>query len=81
MAKKQDKVAFTGTARSVECYFNQGHNNFKIVTLQIEDGIVISMTKSDPYASFEAIAKMTEWNENAVIHLNSHWQNGKTLSK
>ncbi len=72
---------FTGVARSMECFDNQGHNNFRILTLHIKNGRVIRMDRSDAYANFEAITRMELANENSVISLNNHWSNGRTLSK
>lgn len=72
---------FTGLARSVQCYFNQGHNNFRILTLHVVKGKVTRMDLSDPYANFEAITRLEHWNEISVINLNNNWEHGKTLSK
>jgi hypothetical protein len=52
-----EAVPFTGVAKSLECYWHPaGHNNFKIVTLTIQDGIVMKKQYSDPYQLFEANA-------------------------
>jgi hypothetical protein len=72
---------FTGLARSVEAYDNQGFRNFRIITLHIEKGRVVRQDYSDPYASFEAISRMEMQNEMAIHHLNNTWESGKTLSK
>lgn len=73
---------FTGMARSVICYNTHGmFRNFKIVTLQIKDGVVVSEELSDPYASFEAIVKLELANVQSVNHLNQNWKEGETLSK
>ncbi len=77
---KEYDYSFTGIARSVEAFDNQGFRNFRILTLHIEDGGVTKIERSDPIASFEAIAKLELTNELAVIHLNNTWTNGKTLS-
>lgn len=74
-------VQFSGVARSVECFDNQGFRNFRIVKLTINKGIVCHIENSDPYASFEAISKMELANELSVINLNNNWENRKTLSK
>lgn len=76
-----ERMGFTGIARSVECYDNSGFRNFRILTLHIQDGLVINIERSDPYANFEAISRLEMANEIAVIHLNNTWQNGRTLSK
>ena len=79
--KEQDlvmkTVEFTGVARSVECYRQQGHNNFRIVTLHIEDGLVTKKEVSDPYASFEAIARLEVKCHEATLSLNNGYANGK----
>ena len=73
--------AITCVARTVAAYDNQGFRNFKILTLHIENGMVVKIEYSDPYASFEAISRMELTNELSVIHLNNNWEDGKTLSK
>lgn len=78
---KQDFEKFSGIARTVECYNNQGFRNFRILTLTIAQGEVTAIERSDPYASFEAMAKMELANEFSILNLNNQWQNGKTLSK
>lgn len=77
---KQD-AGFTGIARSVQAFDNQGFRNFRIVTLHLKEGKVIDTKYSDAYASFEVISRMELSNELAIIHLNNHWENGKTLEK
>ena len=72
---------FTGIARSVECFNNQGFKNFRIITLHIHQGRVTRQEYSDPYASFEAISRMEITNEIAVHCLNNTWSPGKTLYK
>lgn len=86
MAKKvvveiAPEPGFTGVARSVIGFDNQGFRNFKILTLHIENGVVVKTDHSDPYAAFEAMAKMELANDIAVISLNDHWENGKALNK
>jgi hypothetical protein len=72
---------FTGLARSVQAYDNQGFRNFRIVTLHIQNGKVIKQEYSDPYASFEAISRMEIQNEMSIHHLNNTWADGKSLTK
>jgi hypothetical protein len=72
---------FSGIARSVEAYDNQGFRNFRVLTLHIKDGIVEDIKYSDPYASYEAIARLELWNELSVHNLNNNWKPGATLSK
>lgn len=79
--KASDENQFTGIARSVEAFDNQGFRNFRILTLHLKDGIVIKTDYSDPYANFEAISRLELWNEIGVIHLNNTWAPGKTMNK
>lgn len=73
---------FTGIARSVECYNTHGkYKNFKILTMEIKDGVVVSIKRSDPYANWEAISRLELLNLDSVLHLNSNWKSGKALSK
>lgn len=74
-------LPFTGVARSVEAFDNQGFRNFRIVTLHLEHGLVMKIDYSDPYASFEAISRMELWNEMAILNLNCNWKAGATLVK
>ncbi len=72
---------FTGIARSIECFDNQGFNNFRILTLYVTKGSVTKIDVSDPYANFEAVSRLELWNDIAMINLNMHWKHGKTLMK
>jgi hypothetical protein len=72
---------FSGIARSIQCYLNNGFNNFRILTLHIEKGKVKTVDYSDPYASFEALVKMELANELSLMHLGNRWADGKTLEK
>lgn len=72
---------FTGVARSMVCFHNQGHNNFKVVTLTIENGIVVKQELSDPYCQVEALHKFEYANEMSVYSLNNKWEDGKALFK
>lgn len=67
---------FSGVARSVECFVQQGHNNFRIVTLTIKDGVVVKKEYSDPFASFEAIARLEVKCHEATLALNMGYKNG-----
>lgn len=72
---------FSGVTRSLQCCHNQGHSEFHVVTLYIEKGKIIKIERSDSYKIWEAIDRMTKWNEDASIHLNNNWKLGNTLSK
>lgn len=73
--------AFTGIARSVQCYMNNGHRNFRILLLHIEEDVVVKTEYSDPYAQWEAISRMDLWNANSLLSLNDSWKPGKALYK
>lgn len=79
--RTSDPELFTGLARSVEAFDNQGFRNFRIITLNIEHGKVTKVEYSDPYANFEAISRMELWNEMGILNLNNNWQPGKTMCK
>ncbi len=68
-------------ARTLECSLNNGYNNFKIVTMVIKNGKVVETTYSDPFALFEAIAKLQIMNDQSSISLNMNWQNGLAWAK
>jgi hypothetical protein len=72
---------FTGMARSVQCFDNSGHRNYRILTFEIVDDVIVKTTYSDPYAQFEAISKLDHWNDTDLIHLNNVWEDKKTLHK
>ncbi len=72
---------FSGVARSLQCFNNNGFRNFKIAKLTIKDGVVVALEMSDAYASFEAITRMELQNEMAILNLNNNWKDGETLSK
>lgn len=72
---------FTGVARSVQCFEHQGHRNFKIVTLTIENDQVIRTELSDPYGTFEIATKLELANNNAIINLNMKWKDQLALTK
>ena len=75
--KAEKPQKFTGIARSVQCIKQQGYNNFQIVTLLIEDGIVKHIEKSEPFASWEAIAKLEVKCHEATLSLNHNYETGK----
>lgn len=79
--KKPTVEPITCVARSFECFDNQGFRNFRVVTLYIEDGVIVKVEKSDPWAQFEAIAKQEVMIEMAMLNLNNNWAPGKCLSK
>lgn len=85
MSKKVDhKPAsrFSGVARSIICYNHMNmFRNFKIVTLTIENGVIVKEELSDPYNSAEVAAQLDLLNDKACINLNNEWQEGLAFRK
>lgn len=79
--KEEKPIDFSGVARSVQCFDNQGFKNFRILTLHIENGHVTKVDYSDAYANFETVARLELANEYAILNLNNNWADGKTLGK
>lgn len=72
---------FTGVARSMQAFENQGWRNFRIVTLFIQNDQVVRIEYSDPYCNWEAIARLEIDNQISALNLNSDWEDGKTFKK
>lgn len=49
---------FTGTVHTLVHKPHEGFANYGIATLEIKNGIVVSMQVGPPYAAFEAAARM-----------------------
>lgn len=79
MKKTKEPIGFTGQVLTVECYKHFEFMNYRIVTLNIENGNVISTKYSQPYASFEAISKLEGINDIAFKDLLETYKNGKVL--
>lgn len=71
----------TCMARTVECFENQGFRNMRVVTLFIEDGVVVRVKRSDAWQAFELIAKLDVANHMDVLYLNGQWVDKKTMSE
>lgn len=72
---------FTGVARSyVCCITNDRFRCFKILTLHIENGVVVKAEKSIPYATFEAMSQAELLMDKSAIKLNNEWTHGKAMS-
>lgn len=69
--------SFTGVVRTMLCVTNNGWPNFRILTLTLENGVVVKEARSDPYASFEAMQKLEFANDICQIRLNSNWREGR----
>lgn len=72
---------FSGVARTVQCYHNQGHSEFRVLTLYIEKGKIVKVDISDSYKQWEAGQKLDHWNNLALIKLNNDWKEGKALCR
>jgi hypothetical protein len=79
------EAPFTGLARTLECYqqvvSGMTFNNYVIVDLAIVDGVVKTVTKSEPYASFEAIAKKEVLDTYSQQSLEKNFEHGKSWEK
>ncbi len=71
-------VKWSGIARSMECCVQNGFNNFRIITLTVDNGVVTDRKVSDPYASFEAVARMEIEVQKSALSLNFNYKDGKT---
>lgn len=67
----------TGVAYTVQCFYNQGFSNYKILTLHLKDGVVTAVERSDPYQQFEAQGKLTIKEEAIFDRLRASWLDGK----
>ncbi len=79
---KKERVKWSGYARSVECSLQHGtYNNFRIIRLKIEDGVVVERVESEQYCSIEAIAKLEGEVNSATLGLNFNYKDGKTWDR
>lgn len=67
----------SGVARSIVCFNHNGWPNYRIATVTINKGKVTKVNYSDPFANFEAIAKLEYMNEISMIRLNNAWLDGR----
>lgn len=72
---------FTGVARTIVCVEHQGFRNYRIVDLFIENNQVTQKCYSDPFAAFEATAKLEIINDFATLKLNTGWTHGQGWKK
>lgn len=61
---------FNGTIYTIVPRPNQGFANFAIADVEIKDGVVQKITLSEPYAFFEAIARLEIRNEKMLTEMN-----------
>lgn len=81
VAYTQALPPFDGISFSVQCFENNGHRNFRILTQTIEANEVTHTEYSDPYAIWEAIARLELHIANACLSLNGKWMDKKGLCK
>lgn len=74
-------VKWSGTARSMVCSPQGSFNNFRNVTLEVVNGIVVRMKESQPYALFEASALQEIDITKACDHLSFNYRDGKTWDR
>lgn len=70
------KEPITGVAYIMQAVKDQGFNNFRICALFIENGEIVHVEKSQPYAAFEALAKADHRFTLAHWELNSRFKDG-----
>lgn len=81
-AHLKEPIPFTGVARSLECHKHmERFPNFRIVTLEIVDGLVVKKSYSDPYARFDAEARLEIQMVEAGLNLSNHYQDGRAWLK
>lgn len=77
---KFSEVNFSGVMTTIQASKNGDFSNYQIVTAVIESGVVKSLHKSQPYAAFEAMAKLEIQTDRALNRLVNQYKDGLTLS-
>lgn len=67
---------FSGTVHTLVYCPHQGFANYAIATLTIVEGLVEKVELSDPYAGFEAMAKMELMNEKLLDKMRGQYPVG-----
>ncbi len=76
MSKKVKAEPITGVAYTVEASKDQGFSNYRILTLFIVDGELIHIERSQPFSSFEAIARTEVLIDASIWNLSSRYADG-----
>lgn len=70
---KLNPEKFSGIAHTLVYRPHEGFANYAVATLKISEGIVEEITLSDPYAGFEAMAKMELLNEKKLEEMRKNY--------
>jgi hypothetical protein len=74
--KKPEKQGITGVAFSFEAAKDQGFSNYRILTLFLVDGELVHTERSQPYATYEALAKAEVMMSNSIWNLSARFRDG-----
>ena len=75
-------LSFTGVSRSLVCDLQHGTwNNFRILTIKIENGVVKEVIQSDPYCQMEAQQRIERDMIAATDNLRAHYEHGRAWAK
>lgn len=77
---KKSDINFSGVMTTIQASKNGDFSNYQIVTAVIEDGVVKNLHRSQPYAGFEAMAKLEIQTDRALNRLVNQYRDGRTLS-
>lgn len=81
MSKPEKKRAgLTGVGFSIEAALDNGFSNFRILMLFIVDGELIHVEKSQPYATYEALAKTELILSGSIWNLSTRFKDGRIQS-
>ena len=69
--------AVTGVTYGIRAIRHQGFSSFEIVTFFLVNGHLVHIEYSQPYASFEAIARFHILIDSSVWNLQANYQNGR----
>jgi hypothetical protein len=79
--KSKDAVpGLTGVAFTIQASKDQTFANFRIVTLFLVDGEVVHTETSQPFATFEALARTEVFLSAAIWNLSSRYADGDFMS-
>lgn len=69
--------ALTGVTYGIRAIRHQGFSSFELVTFFLVNGVLVHTEYSQPYASFEAIARFHVLIDSSVWNLQANYQNGR----
>lgn len=70
----------TGVAYTMEAAKDAGFSNFRIVTLFLIGGEIVHVEKSQPFATFEALARAEILMSDSIWNLSSRYKDGAVQS-